>query len=207
VDSAVFADRTPTEVAVGEGAVWVTTGDTVTRLDPDSLDVEATISVNRGPRYPSRVLTGIAAAEGAVWVAVGVEPPQSGNAVARIDPRTSRVVANVELLGHATDLAVGKGAVWVTEEKPGFLVRIDPTTNTEAARIDVAEPAGGVATGAGSVWIRYIDLPGGVAMIDPRINQELRAITLESQLTDIAVSEGVVWAAAYVEGAVFRIVT
>jgi hypothetical protein len=108
-------------------------------------------------------------------------------------------------MGHATDVAIGEGAVWVTEEEPGFLVRIDPTTNSEAARIEVGEPSGGVATGAGSVWIGYHDLPGGVVMIDPRINQELRGITLESRPTDVAVGEGVVWAVAYAEGVAFRI--
>jgi hypothetical protein len=92
VDSAVFTDRTPTQVAVGEGAVWVTTGDAVTRLDPETLEIEAAISVNVGPGDTSHVLTDIAVGEGAVWVAVGVEPPDLGNAVARIDPRTNRVV-------------------------------------------------------------------------------------------------------------------
>jgi TolB protein len=204
VDSVVFTDRTPTQVAVGEGAVWMTTGDAVTRLDPETLEIEATISVNRRPGDPFPVLTDIAAGEGAVWVGLGVEPPHPGNAVARIDPRTNRVVAFVELVGRVGDVAIGEGAVWATEEEPEFVVRIDPTTNSEAARIDLPG-ADGLATGRGSVWAGFVDLPGGVAMIDPSINQELRVITLEGEPTDVAVGEGVVWAVAHAKSAVFRI--
>jgi Tol biopolymer transport system component len=204
VDSVVFTERTPTQVAVGEGAVWVTTGDAVTRLDPETLEIEATISMNRRPGDLIPVLTDIAVGEGAVWVVAAVEPPHQGNAIARIDPRTNRVVALVELVGRASEVAIGEGAVWALEEEPGVVVRIDPTTNSEVARIDLPG-ADGLATAEGSIWVGYIDLPGGVAMIDPGINQELRVITLESRPTDVAVAGGVVWAVAYAEGAVFRV--
>jgi YVTN family beta-propeller protein len=50
-------------VAIGEGAVWVANSDdgTVSRIDPGSNEVTATIAVGR---EPLRIIT----AYGAVWV-------------------------------------------------------------------------------------------------------------------------------------------
>jgi streptogramin lyase len=193
--------------------MWVATDDTVTRLDPETLEVEATISVNRGraPRDLPDFITDIAVGEGAVWVAVGVQLPSPGNAVARIDPQTNRVVAYVELFGSASGVAVGEGAVWATVSQPGFLVRIDPATNSEAARVEVAELVDEVTTGAGFVWVGYNDNGArGVAVIDARTEESLRRITLGSGPTGIVVGEGALWvggwAAGGVEGVVFRIV-
>jgi YVTN family beta-propeller protein len=57
--------RGPTAVAIGEGAVWVANGGdgTVTKVDPGTDDVVATIKTGN---YPA----GIAAGGGAVWVTV-----------------------------------------------------------------------------------------------------------------------------------------
>jgi YVTN family beta-propeller protein len=56
----------PVDVAVGEGGVWVANqlGRSVSRIDPKTGDVVATIDVGNQPQ-------GIAAADGAVWVTVG----------------------------------------------------------------------------------------------------------------------------------------
>jgi DNA-binding beta-propeller fold protein YncE len=55
----------PIDVAVGVGAVWVANqlDGTVMRLDPESGDVDATISVGNEPQR-------LAAGEGSVWVTV-----------------------------------------------------------------------------------------------------------------------------------------
>lgn len=206
VDAVVFTDRTPTRVVAGEGAVWVTTGDAVTRLDPETLEVEATIPVGRGPGDLFHVATDIAVGEGSVWVAVGVEPPHPGNAVARIDPQTNRVVAYVELFGGPSSVTVGEGAVWAAVGKPGFLVRIDPGENTEAARVDVAELADAVSTGAGSVWVGYFESgTGGVAVIDPTTEERVRRIALGPSPSDVAVSGAAVWVVGYSDDVVLRV--
>lgn len=60
----IVVGRTPLDVAVGEGSIWVASGDgTVSRVDPGSNEVIATIHLGRS-------LGGIAVGEGAVWVAV-----------------------------------------------------------------------------------------------------------------------------------------
>jgi branched-chain amino acid transport system substrate-binding protein len=54
-------------------------------------------------------VAGIAAGDGGVWVASSV-----AGVVSRIDPETNRIVAQVELSGTPTEVAVGAGGVWVT---------------------------------------------------------------------------------------------
>lgn len=205
VDFVVFTDRTPTRVAVGEGAVWVTTDETVTRLDPKTLDVEATISLGPGHADLPQIATDIAVGEGGIWVAAGVQGDYP-TAIARIDPRTNRVVAQVKPLGGTNGLAVGEGAVWATGAEPAFLLRIDPITNREGARLEVAEGLDAVDTGGGLVWVGYTDgHTDGVAGIDPTTGKVLRRIVLESASSDLAVGAGAVWAVRYADAAVFRI--
>ena len=55
----------PTAVAVGEDAVWVAnTGDgTLSRIDPETNEVERTVEVGNAP-------SGLALADGLLWVSV-----------------------------------------------------------------------------------------------------------------------------------------
>jgi virginiamycin B lyase len=77
--------------------------DTVTRIDPATDRVVATIPVPRGAYS-------VAAADGAVWVTGAID-----RAVARIDPATNRVAATIPLDGSPVDVAVGSVGVWVVE--------------------------------------------------------------------------------------------
>ena len=79
----------PGAIAAGSGAVWVTSllDDTVSRIDPASNRITATIHVGRG-------VAGIAAGEGGVWVASSFD-----DTVSRIDPLTNRVVARIPVGG------------------------------------------------------------------------------------------------------------
>jgi YVTN family beta-propeller protein len=95
----------PKDLAVGDGAVWVTSqlDDTVSRIDPGTNEVTDTIPVGAGA-------AGIAAGAGAVWVANALE-----GTVSRIDPRTLRV-ETIDVDGYPDDIAVGADAVWVTTD-------------------------------------------------------------------------------------------
>ena len=94
----------PGAIAVGEGAVWVTSllDDTVSRIDPASNHVTATIHTGRG-------VAGIAAGEGGVWVANSFD-----GTVSRIDPLTNRVVATIPVGGTPKQVAVGANGIWLT---------------------------------------------------------------------------------------------
>ncbi len=105
----------PTALAVGEGAIWVAarpgfrccppeavgTG-TLTRIDPTTNSVEATIPIGGNP-------AGVAVGEGAVWIA---DP--GTRSVVRVDPKANRVVERIKVGARPRGIAVGDGSVWVS---------------------------------------------------------------------------------------------
>ncbi len=98
----------PTDVAVGAGAVWVTSelDDTLSRIDPSTNEVTGTIAAGKGA-------SGVAVGAGSVWVADAV-----AHAVSRIDPRTLRVIRTIAVGSSPSDVAVGNGVVWVAARRP-----------------------------------------------------------------------------------------
>jgi DNA-binding SARP family transcriptional activator/streptogramin lyase len=80
--------------------------------------------------------------------------------MSEINPQSSTLVRSIPVGVDAGGLAVGAGAVWVTDRNSTTLVRIDPLTglvNLRARLSSVglmrAEPAGGVVIDDGSLWI------------------------------------------------------
>ena len=78
---------TPTAVAAGEGAYWVTNADghSVSQIDPGTNAVVETIQVGNGP-------SGIATGDGAVWVVNSLD-----GTVSRIDPGANTVVDTIDV--------------------------------------------------------------------------------------------------------------
>jgi YVTN family beta-propeller protein len=214
----------PSRVAIGAGAVWVTNFDdrTVSRVNPDTHDVQQTIQVGAGP-------SGVAVGNGAVWVAnnldgtlsridpqtnavVQVIPVANGasavaygerslwvansgeQTVSRINPRSGTVKATIPVGASPTGLAVGGGAVWVTSESTRSVLRIDPHTNAIAQTIYVGRGPTGIAFGEGSVWAAN-NLDGTVSRIDPRTNAVRATINVGEGPGGVAVGGGAVWIA------------
>jgi streptogramin lyase len=107
----------------------------------------------------------VAIAPQAVWV--GSTGP---NAVHRIDPRTNKLTATVELGGEpCAGLAVGFGSVWVPLcGKPSTLAKVDGTRNVVSAVFPTGPVGGegGITTSTDSVWL-VTDKEGSLARIDP----------------------------------------
>jgi YVTN family beta-propeller protein len=105
----------PTGLAVGERAVWLVakpsfrccpvkaigTG-TLTRIDPTTNSVEATVPLGGSP-------AGVTVGEGSVWIA-----DAGAHSVVRVDPETNRVVARIKVGARPRGIAVGNGSVWVS---------------------------------------------------------------------------------------------
>jgi YVTN family beta-propeller protein len=138
----------PSAIAVGEGGAWVADSydDTVTRIDPKTDGVIATIPVGRGA-------SGIAAGEGGVWVA-----DTSDDAVARINPDTNSVTDTVRVGSAPTGVAIGAGAVWVANSGDGTVSRIDPQTN-RVTTIDVGQSPQALAVARGALWVSVQVIP------------------------------------------------
>ena len=104
----------PVRLAVGEGGIWILNGDgTVTRVDPDTNKVVATISLGGAMRDGD-----IAAGAGSVWVSA------TGSPIVRIDPRTNRAVQRFTGQGGGAIL-VAHGSLWVAAEAETTW-RLDP---------------------------------------------------------------------------------
>ena len=134
------------DLAVGEGAVWVTNrfSSTVTRISV-STGRQATIAVGPEPK-------GIAVGEDAVWVAAS-----GGDEITRINPRTlgTRSIRLGAIPGRVT---VGGGSVWVTAKEAGRLLRIDARTRTVVERIDTGpRPYALDVTRGRAVWLTLLD--------------------------------------------------
>jgi YVTN family beta-propeller protein len=133
-----------TDVAVGEGSVWVT-GDvlnpTLWRIDPGGTRRTVAIALPFGP-------DAVAVAEGTVWVA-----NQLDDSVTRVDARSGRVSPTIDVGHEPVALAASDGVVWVANRLDGTVSRIDARTNQVTATVAVGDAAEDVAVGAGAVWV------------------------------------------------------
>jgi YVTN family beta-propeller protein len=116
------------------------------------------------------------------------------NSAALIDSDRNRLVADVPVRDGPTSIAVGDGAVWVTNAHDDSVTRIDPRTRSVVDHIPVGSAPGGIAFGAGAVWVA-ISLGGTVARIDPQTNTVVDEIAVGATPTAVAsaVDRGEVW--------------
>jgi streptogramin lyase len=109
----------PTGAAFGAGSFWVSEDNSIlARIDPTRRRVVATIRLD-GDHLPGAVVVG----DGAVWVFAG------GGLLQRVDPASNRVVHTLPVGPDGVDygqLAVGAGAVWLSDAEARTLIRIDP---------------------------------------------------------------------------------
>ena len=184
-------ERGPSAVAVGEGAVWLAHGEEVSRIDPSTGAVTATIPA--GGSWSGL----IAAGEGGVWV-VGndrrvVREPEGGvvYGVTKIDPATNSVVAVIPLVTEPTGLATGEGSVWATVDTNDTLWEIDPVDNVVTSTMRTGQAPRGVAIGEGSVWVTNT-LDRTISRTDPYSNEVVATIPVPRS-SRIATGEGYVW--------------
>ncbi|MEK6274647.1 MAG: ABC transporter substrate-binding protein [Actinomycetota bacterium] len=185
---------TPTRVAAGEGAIWVTSTDTnsVSRIDASSHELRDTIRVGDGP-------SGIAFGAGDVWVANTL-----AGTVSRIDPDANEVVGEPIRVGNnPTAVAFGEGAVWVTNVDDRSVSRIDPKSG-EVETFDVGAAGRGIAVGDGSVWIGD-SAENRVVRVDAGTKAVTQEIGVGSGPSALALGAGALWVANTLDGTVSRI--
>lgn len=175
----------PTGIAVGRDAVWVISlgAETLTRLNPDTGSVGPTVSTQGGP-------TNVAVdADGTIWV---LNQFPEGTLV-WIDASGSTLADKQDVGAGTNDMAVGEGAVWLTNEVDQTLLRFDPQTNdldTVLSARELKAPPQGVAVGGGFVWIAT---GRDVLRLDP-VDGEVDRTSLRFRVSDIAFGEGSLWA-------------
>ena len=130
---------------------------------------------------------------GSVW-----EMEDSG-VLLQIDPRTRHVTDSIAVGVNPGDVAVGAGAVWITDKNSQTLLRISPQYG-EITRIPLpaqglSRPGvgGGVAIGAGSVWVAQG--LSRVVRIDPASGQVESSVSVPDA-SEVAFGDGAIWVAA-----------
>jgi DNA-binding SARP family transcriptional activator/ABC-type transport system substrate-binding protein len=121
----------------------------------------------------------------------------------KIDPATGKALASLNTgVPLPCGLAVGEGAVWVTDCSSPTLVRIDPAQAVVAERIALPKDVdisgtdtGEVAIGAGSIWVAqgYAN-PSWVERLDPRTGHVRKHILIpEGGAQSLAFGGGALW--------------
>jgi virginiamycin B lyase len=172
------------------GTLWVPNcGDkTIARVDLKTGAVTATVPTTVGNSEGS-----VAAGAGSIWLMTDAK-----GTLARFDPETNHVVAEIYVAPGSYGLAFGEDAVWVTSTDRSTVARVDPHTNLVVDTIAVGPAPRFIAVGGGAVWtLNQGD--GSVSRIDPKTNKV--AATIEVGVPgpggDIAVGEGSVWVTSF----------
>jgi serine/threonine-protein kinase len=142
-ESAFDVDPGAGWLAEGADAVWAGSFQAISRIDPETSELQPRSSEVWGP---------MAYGFGSLWVL--------RDDLERLSPATMRRQATVELSG-ADDVATGLGSVWVADGEG--VLRVDPRSESVESMYDLVG-AVGVAVGAETVWAASEE--GSVARID-----------------------------------------
>ncbi len=171
---------------VAFGSLWVPNCETrtLTRMDPKTFKVSATLAIGAGD-----VTIGLAATADSVWMMT-----DNLTTLSRIDPVQNQVVGEIRLPAGCNDLAFGEGSLWITCPTENKLYRVNPETNLVEKRIDVAASPRSVALGENSVWV-LCEKEGKVDRVDPKTNKVTKTIDLNVPNAggSIAYGEGWLW--------------
>jgi streptogramin lyase len=186
----VVRTRSDVCLAMDQGfdSVWAVDCDArqLLRMDAGTGALQKRIDLGFTPRPESSLAVG----------PEGVFLLDSGSGIARVDPRSNRVL-DERLPGPDQPSAVrlAFGSLWVTSEATGVVTRIDPATG--AVQAEVTAPPGIIflAAGEGAVWVMNNE-QGTVERIDPTTNTLAATIAVDWKVHggDIAVGHGSVWA-------------
>jgi hypothetical protein len=182
----------PQEIAVGEGAVWVTVNDAnpperwfVARIDPGTNEVTNEIEVFEAHD--------VAVGSGTVWVTG--RDRELGPALFRLDPLGGEVAATIPLhcgRCHPDQVVATEAAVWLTASTAfpdsGQVIGVDPVTNEIVWRTTVPGDPRDLVAGEGGVWVYSLthftkqSVAGGtIYRLDP-VTGEVVATLLEGRV-------------------------
>ncbi len=193
----------PTGIAASADGVWVvesnldpglaTSSVLVGRVDPefDTLGPPVRIG-NVVPDGPGA----IAAQGNSVWVA-----PSTG-LLTRLDATTGKAARAIDPNASPAGIALGVGAIWLTDTEANNVVRVDPSGL--ATPVPVGNAPTGIAVGGGGVWV-VDSLDDAVVRVDPGTRSVTATIPVGRSPAGVAFGAGSVWVANSGDGTVTRI--
>jgi len=165
-------------IAIAAGSAWTINRDgSISRIDARTNKIVATTH--------GVSASAIASGDKGIWLI-----DQSRSAVARISVRSNRVAQSIHLsAGSLNDLAVGAGAVWVTDPFGGLLWRVDPGPPALTKTVDVGPGGAVVDADTNAVWV-VNHLDDKLIEIDPRTNHATTITVGAPQNVAAAAREG-----------------
>jgi hypothetical protein len=201
---------TPTRIPIGDGgmslasgfdSVWVLKGGRTRSLQRRDVASGRRIGPVTEIAYPG-VPVAVVAGQRALWVAVRTKGATGGaESVVKIDPSTLQQ-QQISIPGGVQDIAVGAGALWVSNRFGASVVRVDTRTGAQRTIAVSGRPLG-LAVGEGALWVatRGDDT---ITRISPNGTQT-KAIAMPSIPTRVTVGGGSVWATALEAGRLLRV--
>ena len=224
----------PGGVAVGAGSVWVTNSGsgTVTRIDPATsaviddcsgrdralwhrLRLRAAVGrqrprrdrvahrsrdQHRGPEDRGRQRPHRSGGR----ARVGVGHQQARRHDHEIDPATGNISKTIDVGDGPTDIALGYGAVWVTNQHASTVSKIDPDANTATNSVNVGNGPLGITTGGGALWVAN-SLDDTVSRDRSRGQIRGRQMPVGSGPGDVTWSDGALWVTNETDGTLSKI--
>jgi streptogramin lyase len=189
-------------LAPGFDSVWVTKETTSTVLRYDARSHRRAPGGAIEVALPGRNAV-VATGARAVWVGVRNRSlaDTSPETVVRIDPRTGEQ-RFITVARGVQDLAVGAGAVWVTNRFGSTVTRIR-TRDLRQDLVPVGRSPKGIAVGEGAVWVASSG-DDEITRINPR-SLQTRSIPLRAIPERVTVGGGSVWATAKEAGRLIRV--
>jgi virginiamycin B lyase len=181
-------------IDTGFGAVWTETClrgglariDAATgAVDQVQLDV---------PRQVRGGESSLGAGEGGVWLVLDGDGCQAC-ALAKVDPKSLKVDAEIAIEPGGAGVRVGYGSVWVTNPDADILQQVDPSSEEVVGTYEVGEAPRYLAVGEGGVWTLN-QVEGSISHVDPDSGEVVATIPAElvGAGGDITTGGGAVWA-------------
>jgi virginiamycin B lyase len=186
----------PDWMAVGPGAVWVTSSrvNHVVRLDAKTNQPGTIVTV-------ARPCSGLAVGFGSLWV-----PSCGDHSLVRVNAQTGRFEATIAASPADSEggIATGAGSVWIVTSKEGDLARIDPATNGIAAHIRIPPGSFNPIFANDSIWITC-NAGNTLARVDPTANKVVSEVPVGPRPRFLTVGGGSIWVLNQGDGTVARV--
>jgi class 3 adenylate cyclase/ABC-type transport system substrate-binding protein/predicted Ser/Thr protein kinase len=169
----------PRGIAYGDGSLWVSQGQRILRLDPESGKVRKMIPA--GDAWILRF------GEGALYAAT----PYNGDFF-KVDPTSNTVSWRSHIHPWLGDLLPAGGWLWLTVDSDAGVYRFSEADGTQNGFVHTGNGSGELSFGAGAVWVSNLRA-GTVSHVDP-VSSAVRSFPTGNAPTGLAVTpDGRIW--------------
>jgi DNA-binding SARP family transcriptional activator/ABC-type transport system substrate-binding protein len=184
--------------AIGGATLLLLRDSGLARAEPDSVAFLDPTSGELIGQVPGRRTALLRFGDDSLWSMT------ADGTLERIDPESRAVTRRLPVGVHPGGLAVGEGAVWVTDADSPTLLKVDPKYGSvnRIALPAKAGGAGGVSVGAGSVWVAQSE--SRVLRIEPRTGRVVYRFDVP-HASDVLFGDGKPWLVSHGDGIVRRV--